>query len=92
MSSAATISIGPTTPLQPFKVQNEIINRFRTQIIDWLNLPDNINFLENLDDDTTQYVFKRCDQLTFKCKKIENSKGNVDYDISKPINLMGDKL
>jgi hypothetical protein len=38
------------------ELQNEIINRFRTQIIDWLNLPDNINFLENLDDDSKKIL------------------------------------
>ena len=32
------------------ELQNEIINMFRSQIIDWLNIPDNIESLENLDN------------------------------------------
>ncbi len=31
-------------------LQNEIINLFRSIIIDWLNVPDNINFLLDLDE------------------------------------------
>ena len=31
------------------ELQNEIINIFRALIIDWLNIPDNIEVLENLD-------------------------------------------
>lgn len=34
------------------ELQNEIINRFRSQIIDWLNVPDNIELLQNLDENT----------------------------------------
>jgi hypothetical protein len=34
------------------ELQNEIINIFRSQIIDWLNIPDNIDMLENLDDES----------------------------------------
>jgi len=32
------------------EMQNELINRFRSQIIDWLNIPDNIEELENLNE------------------------------------------
>jgi hypothetical protein len=34
------------------ELQNEIINIFRSLIIDWLNIPDNVDLLENLDDKT----------------------------------------
>jgi hypothetical protein len=38
------------------ELQNDLINKFRTQIIDWFNIPDNIKELENLDDDTKKIL------------------------------------
>lgn len=51
--------------------QNEIVNLFRSQIIDWLNIPDNISYLTNLDDNTK--------------KLISNPIVNIEYGIKKSI-------
>lgn len=48
--------------------------------------------INDMDYDTQDYVFKRCKQLTFKCTTMEGKKNTVTYDISKPINLMGEKM
>jgi hypothetical protein len=48
--------------------------------------------INNMSYDTQDYVFKRCQQLTFKCATMEGKKNTVTYDISKPINLMGEKM
>lgn len=37
-------------------LQNELINRFVIQIIDWLNIPDNIDFLINLDENIKNII------------------------------------
>jgi hypothetical protein len=37
-------------------MQNEIINIFRSLIIDWFNIPDNVELLENLDDESKQIL------------------------------------
>lgn len=49
------------------EIQNEIINFFRSQIIDWLNVPDNIDLLENLDK-TSKTILKN--KLLFVDNKI----------------------
>lgn len=38
------------------EMQNEIINLFRSMIIDWLNVPDNIYLLTNLDIETKNFI------------------------------------
>ena len=38
-------------------LQNELVNMFRSFIIDWLNVPNNINLLINLDD-TSKNIIK----------------------------------
>jgi hypothetical protein len=38
------------------ELQNEIINLFRSIIIDWLNIPDNIDYLINLDSKTKSII------------------------------------
>lgn len=37
-------------------LQNEMINLFRSILIDWLNVPDNINYLINLDSNTKKIL------------------------------------
>jgi hypothetical protein len=37
-------------------LQNEIVNIFRSMIIDWLNVPDNIKYLTNLDSKTKSII------------------------------------
>lgn len=50
--------------------QNEIVNLFRSHIIDWLNIPDNIKYLTNLDDETKKIVSNQILELDIKAKKI----------------------
>ena len=38
------------------ELQNEMINLFRSILIDWLNVPDNIDFLLDLDDKTKSII------------------------------------
>lgn len=53
--------------------QNEILNLFRSQIIDWLNIPDNIKYLTDLDDETKKIISNPIINLDLKDKKtIEN--------------------
>jgi hypothetical protein len=38
------------------EIQNELINLFRSQIIDWLNIPDNINSFTSIDKTTKKIL------------------------------------
>jgi len=66
------------------KIDKALFDFFDSEEIDLL--------LNNMDLDTYNYVHKRCNQLTLKCKKLNSENNKVSYDISKPINLMGEKL
>ena len=50
--------------------QNELVNLFRSQIIDWLNIPDNIKYLTNLDNETKKIIENQILNLDLKTKKI----------------------
>jgi hypothetical protein len=50
-------------------IQNEIVNLFRSQIIDWLNIPDNIKYLTNLDDETKKIISNQIVNIDIKDKK-----------------------
>jgi hypothetical protein len=58
------------------ELQNEMINIFRSLIIDWLNLPDNIKILYDLDDKTKKILLKSIDL---------NDTKNLKYNINKYI-------
>ncbi len=51
-------------------LQNEMVNLFRSIIIDWLNIPDNINFLTNLDEKTKSILNNPIVNLTKESNKI----------------------
>ena len=49
--------------------QNELVNLFRSFIVDWLNIPDNIKFLTELSDETKKLISNTIVNLDIKGTK-----------------------
>jgi len=49
--------------------QNELVNLFRSIIVDWLNIPDNIKLLTNLSEDTKKLISNPIVNLDLGTKK-----------------------
>jgi hypothetical protein len=82
-------------------MQNELVNVFRSFIIDWLNIPNNINLLINLDDNTKNIIKNKIlfieDNkrvvinnyiIKFMDSNIENNLGLFELFILNHINLI----
>ena len=50
-------------------IQNELINLFRSIIVDWLNIPENIIFLTNLENETKKIISNPIVNLDLETKK-----------------------
>jgi hypothetical protein len=63
--------------------QNDIVNLFRSLIIDWLNIPDNINLLVNLSDNTKKLLSNPIVNIDLSPDSTQNSKLIINKYIVK---------
>lgn len=54
--------------------QNDLVNLFRSLIVDWLNIPDNLKLLSNLNDDTKQILSNQIVNIDLNTKSDTSSK------------------